>query len=114
MEESKSLCRIFSERPASDGGWQGAVGLEAEGCCRRPMAPDKAGLSVWQGLLVLCCLLLICLEGRPAGRIPIRWPPSTQCSVASASSKIGRASCRERVFQYVSISVVAVSLKTKT
>src|SRR3546814_20017342 len=28
-------------------------------------------------------------------------------------SKIGRASCRERVCQYVSISVVAVSLKKK-
>src|SRR3546814_15950286 len=28
--------------------------------------------------------------------------------------KIGRASCRERVCQYVSISVVAVSLKNKT
>src|SRR3546814_11363068 len=30
-----------------------------------------------------------------------------------SSSKIGRASCRERVCQYVSISVVAVSLKKK-
>src|SRR3546814_16078818 len=28
--------------------------------------------------------------------------------------EIGRASCRERVCQYVSISVVAVSLKNKT
>src|SRR3546814_20882590 len=30
-----------------------------------------------------------------------------------ASMEIGRASCRERVCQYVSISVVAVSLKKK-
>src|SRR3546814_17703325 len=30
-----------------------------------------------------------------------------------AMEKIGRASCRERVCQYVSISVVAVSLKKK-
>src|SRR3546814_16889658 len=30
-----------------------------------------------------------------------------------ADKKIGRASCRERVCQYVSISVVAVSLKKK-
>src|SRR3546814_12887245 len=30
------------------------------------------------------------------------------------SAEIGRASCRERVCQYVSISVVAVSLKKKT
>src|SRR3546814_15448408 len=32
---------------------------------------------------------------------------------ASLDPEIGRASCRERVCQYVSISVVAVSLKTK-
>src|SRR3546814_16195976 len=31
----------------------------------------------------------------------------------AAIKEIGRASCRERVCQYVSISVVAVSLKTK-
>src|SRR3546814_18080332 len=31
----------------------------------------------------------------------------------SPSEEIGRASCRERVCQYVSISVVAVSLKKK-
>src|SRR3546814_16308706 len=31
-----------------------------------------------------------------------------------AHTQIGRASCRERVCQYVSISVVAVSLKKKT
>src|SRR3546814_17128386 len=33
---------------------------------------------------------------------------------ASVAEEIGRASCRERVCQYVSISVVAVSLKKKT
>src|SRR3546814_18213364 len=45
---------------------------------------------------------------------------STSTSVSSLSRlsiksgfSIGRASCRERVCQYVSISVVAVSLKTK-
>src|SRR3546814_12163921 len=32
---------------------------------------------------------------------------------ASGGREIGRASCRERVCQYVSISVVAVSLKNK-
>src|SRR3546814_14612219 len=31
----------------------------------------------------------------------------------TATKQIGRASCRERVCQYVSISVVAVSLKNK-
>src|SRR3546814_12301914 len=34
--------------------------------------------------------------------------------VFACAWKIGRASCRERVCQYVSISVVAVSLKKKT
>src|SRR3546814_13344455 len=34
-------------------------------------------------------------------------------AVSSNLFKIGRASCRERVCQYVSISVVAVSLKQK-
>src|SRR3546814_18240550 len=35
------------------------------------------------------------------------WPPPPGCT------QIGRASCRERVCQYVSISVVAGSLKKK-
>src|SRR3546814_15325566 len=34
-------------------------------------------------------------------------------SESRVCQQIGRASCRERVCQYVSISVVAVSLKTK-
>src|SRR3546814_17142626 len=34
-------------------------------------------------------------------------------AVLKVSEKIGRASCRERVCQYVLISVVAVSLKKK-
>src|SRR3546814_16899674 len=34
-------------------------------------------------------------------------------AVAQRFGEIGRASCRERVCQYVSISVVAVSLKKK-
>src|SRR3546814_13891566 len=33
--------------------------------------------------------------------------------IEAAADKIGRASCRERVCQYVSISVVALSLKKK-
>src|SRR3546814_11079686 len=39
-------------------------------------------------------------------------PLDSVCSTRSA--KIGRASCRERVCQYVSISVVAGSLKKNT
>src|SRR3546814_16389031 len=34
-----------------------------------------------------------------------------ECALADAVKQIGRASCRERVCQYVYISVVAVSLK---
>src|SRR3546814_15219268 len=37
-----------------------------------------------------------------------------QQRAASQLGQIGRASCRDRVCQYVSISVVAVSLKKKT
>src|SRR3546814_20589202 len=36
-----------------------------------------------------------------------------KCTTTEGCDKIGRASCRARVCQYVSISVVAVSLKTK-
>src|SRR3546814_14330652 len=35
-------------------------------------------------------------------------------AIGAAGGAIGRASCRERVCQYVSISVVAVSLDTHT
>src|SRR3546814_19851313 len=37
-----------------------------------------------------------------------------RAGLRAANAEIGRASCRERVCQYVSISVVAVSLKIKT
>src|SRR3546814_12425277 len=40
------------------------------------------------------------------------WPSTGLLSFA-AGKQIGSASCRERVCQYVSISVVAVSIKTK-
>src|SRR3546814_14782034 len=40
----------------------------------------------------------------------VRFPPA---ALVSTFCKIGRASCRERVCQYVKISVVAVSLKKK-
>src|SRR3546814_12872436 len=44
----------------------------------------------------------------PRGPIMVRSSLKT-----SANHQIGRASCRERVCQYVSISVVPVSFKTK-
>src|SRR3546814_15676675 len=36
---------------------------------------------------------------------------TSSCDIAKAKLEIGRASCRERVCQYVYISVVAVSLQ---
>src|SRR3546814_15751937 len=44
-------------------------------------------------------------------RLPHR--PRRYPDVGASDEEIGRASCRERVCQYVSISVVAVSLKKK-
>src|SRR3546814_10966266 len=48
---------------------------------------------------------MVALVEEPAGLLPL--PRLGQ------KAEIGRASCRERVCQYVSISVVAVSLKNK-
>src|SRR3546814_19054324 len=42
---------------------------------------------------------------------PMSWV--TDRAAIARTVEIGRASCRERVCQYVSITVVAVSLKTK-
>src|SRR3546814_17087700 len=56
---------------------------------------------------------------KPILKAPVLRHPPSHCTSASertsrsASWQIGRASCRERVCQYVSISVVAVSLNTK-
>src|SRR3546814_13091215 len=48
-------------------------------------------------------------------RAPARaWPPRRQPNRPAKLVKIGRASCRERVCQYVSISVVAVAYKKQT
>src|SRR3546814_16164560 len=55
---------------------------------------------------------------RRAPRLPNAVPISIAASAmntrANANRQIGRASCRARVCQYVSLSVVAVSLTTKT
>src|SRR3546814_17257834 len=48
--------------------------------------------------------------GDHLGREATNWPALL---VEQTGLEIGRASCRERVCQYVSISVVAVSLKNK-
>src|SRR3546814_16427345 len=47
--------------------------------------------------------------GAESAQADVRWAKACK----SALAEIGRASCRERVCQYVSIWVVAVSLKKK-
>src|SRR3546814_15242185 len=47
------------------------------------------------------------------GRVPAKPASGMTPPLLLTKDKIGRASCRERVCQYVSISVVAVSLKKK-
>src|SRR3546814_11098026 len=53
------------------------------------------------------------MQGRP---LPLSHPFFLEllASIGAAARQIGRASCRERVCQYVEISGVAVSLKKKT
>src|SRR3546814_14510477 len=62
-------------------------------------SPSAGTKRRYQRLKAFCYSRLLCSAGRH---------PRFQ------STKIGRASCRERVCQYVSISVVAVSLKINT
>src|SRR3546814_18598755 len=54
---------------------------------------------------------------RLAGELPADWAEKSQAYIAKLQAEgpeeIGRASCRGRVRQYVSISVVAVSLQKK-
>src|SRR3546814_20882103 len=51
-------------------------------------------------------------RGDPDDELAIRSDPAIQKILPNgASEQIGRAPCRERVCQYVEISVVAVSLK---
>src|SRR3546814_11909039 len=56
-------------------------------------------------------LLLRAVRPRPVHRQAVR--VALQVLAIPAPLQIGRASCRESVCQYVSISVVAVSLKKK-
>src|SRR3546814_14733615 len=83
---------LFGELPAAcKGRWAKILGLRA---FRQTLLPPSRAARPG--------------ESRPS----VPRPKSTICH--NASGKIGRASCRERVCQYVSISVVAVSLKKKT
>src|SRR3546814_12360008 len=59
-------------------------------------------------------LLLALLDQSGGGTRPLLTQAGVNVPVLRDPLEIGRASCRERVCQYVSISVVAVSLKKKT
>src|SRR3546814_17952486 len=59
----------------------------------------------------------VLLDGKPsvaAAIFPLTRYSGTLTGDLFAEAEIGRASCRDRVCQYVSISVVAVSLKKNT
>src|SRR3546814_19227933 len=63
----------------------------------------------------VCSSDLISDQPRSAGRLLRRQPEQGGGRPQGArGEQIGRASCRERVCQYVEISVVAVSLKKKS
>src|SRR3546814_19058437 len=63
----------------------------------------KLWLLILVSILLMLALVWLAVS---QGHAPLR-------RITRAIQKLGRASCRERVCQYVSISVVAVSLKKK-
>src|SRR3546814_17679986 len=85
--------------------------------CRRLLAGDRAAQG--GGAVHRADRLPRHQEGRPESRAdrairPVAVPHAVPGRRTRRSGyKIGRASCRERVCQYVEISVVTVSLKNK-
>src|SRR3546814_20335633 len=72
-------------------------------------SPGHVLLGAVVALLVSRVMLMLGPE-----RVRIRFGPAiVKLAALVVAAKIGRASCRERVCPYVSISVVAVSLKKK-
>src|SRR3546814_19969712 len=91
---------------------------------RHISSTEKARLSsicASSGLIVSCCHCMSRSSniGRPecneqANFSCNRFSATPRCSAVRLSLEIGRASGRERVCQYVEISVVAESVKKKT
>src|SRR3546814_13149358 len=75
---------------------------------RSGQAMDAADLAIW-----LRRASAAQLRDGAQGRLSSRAAISIRREAATETGKIGRASCRERVCQYVSISVVAGALKNK-
>src|SRR3546814_13183399 len=86
------------------------AGLDVAGFLQQPGAwrtvVDLVGIGLFTGFFVVPLFALI----------QSRSPKSEMSRTFAALNiqKIGRASCRERVVQYVLMSVVAVSLKQQT
>src|SRR3546814_18183608 len=82
-------------------------GRHAEGTKRSGTRSGKRRLPVrYSSAMMVSADRSPCTAPAPRNSKVLRKAPAK-------SFKIGRASCRERVCQYVSISVVAVSLKKK-
>src|SRR3546814_18260378 len=77
-----------------------------------PTAGDKSGVAVAYGTATPIDLSGS-ITGAPTSIAVTAAPGPGTASVAGDVVKIGRAACRERVCQNVSISVVAVSFKKK-
>src|SRR3546814_17545229 len=82
---------------------------------RRQLAADVERVFEHVDVLLTAVTLDVAPPFKPTPHFRF-WPVQTYAFNVTghpAISEIGRASCRERVCQYVSISVVAVSLKKK-
>src|SRR3546814_20519303 len=67
-----------------------------------------------KGLLAALAMLVLAMQlVAPSGFMPVRTERGVVVTLCTGQGEIGRASSRERVCQYVYISVVAVSLKNK-
>src|SRR3546814_14825468 len=71
-------------------------------------------ISDWSSGVCSSDLALRYADSTNEVRLKIKLSQGGDAHSLSAGMEIGRASCRERVCQYVSISVAAVSLKQQT
>src|SRR3546814_17569708 len=88
-------------RPGHRAERQGQVGRRTHGIVVTVGAADEKG-RLWHALVAPRAE-----QCRKAGAV------EAAAAFVESDDEIGRASCRERVCQYVSISVVAVSLNKK-
>src|SRR3546814_17798379 len=106
---SSDVCS--SDLVASLGFVPMAIASGAGAEVQKPLATVVIGGLISATLLTLFLLpTLYARSGRRETDIP---PPDKRPDTGSSNLAIARASCRERVCQYVWISVVAVTLKKK-